>query len=90
MSLNEIPDDSSGVPQPESHAFIVKVWIEETAMEAGRATWRGYILHVPDNQRQYLEDLDVIPLFIASYLEQFGVHIGLAWRVRRLLQRARR
>ena len=42
--------------EANTHPFVVKVWLEETAAEAGQATWRGYITHVPSGERRYLED----------------------------------
>lgn len=73
--------------EANTHPFIVKVWLEETAEEAGRATWRGHITHVPSGERGYLKDLDDILFFVATYLENMGVKLGLAWRVRRWLKR---
>ncbi len=64
-----------------THPFIVKVWLEETAEEAGQAIWRGYITHVPSGERQYISSLDDITLFIGSYLEQMGVR---PWKKRGL------
>ena len=72
-----------------THSFIVKIWIEETAQEAGRATWRGHITHVPDNERRYLRDLDDVGVFIATYLEAMGLKLGWRWRLRRWLRRHR-
>jgi hypothetical protein len=69
-----------------THSFIVKVWLEETAQEAGRATWRGYITHVP-GERRYLHDLDDVTSFIAVYLETMGLDLGWRWRLRRWLRR---
>lgn len=51
-----------------SHSFIVKIWLEETAAEAGQAKWRGHITHVPDGVRRYVESLDEISNFISAYL----------------------
>lgn len=73
--------------ESSTHSFIVKVWLEETADEAGGATWRGCITHVPGDERHYLRDLDGIPGIIAPYLERMGVKLGLYWRVRRWLSR---
>jgi hypothetical protein len=70
-----------------THSFIVKVWLEETAEEAGRAVWRGHITHVPSGERRYLKALDDITAFIAPYLEKMGVKLGLFWRARRWLKR---
>lgn len=74
-----------------THSFIVKIWLEETAEETGQATWRGHITHVPSGERRYVQDLDEITAFIAPYLEQMGVRVNLRERVRRWMkQRALR
>ena len=73
--------------ESNTHSFIVKVWLEETAEEAGQATWRGHITHVSNGERRYLKELDDISMFIASYLEQMGVWFGKRWRVRDWLRR---
>lgn len=54
-------------------SFIIKIWLEETAAEAGEATWRGHITHVPSGERRYLDDLEGITAFIAPYLAGMGV-----------------
>ena len=46
------------------HSFIVKVWLEETVEEAGRAKWRGHITHVPGGERRYLQSLSGIATFV--------------------------
>jgi hypothetical protein len=56
-----------------THSFIVKIWLEETTEEAGQATWRGHITHVPSGERRYVQDLGDIAAFIAPYLERMGV-----------------
>lgn len=58
--------------EEDSQSFIVKVWLEETAEEAGHATWRGHITHVPSGARRYFDTLDEMSLFVASYLEKMG------------------
>ena len=70
-----------------SHPFIVKIWLEETAEEAGRATWRGHITHVPSGKRRYFEDLDDVAVFIESYLEGMGIELDLCGRIRQQLKR---
>jgi hypothetical protein len=64
-----------------THSFIVKIWLEETIEETGQARWRGHITHVPDHERRYIQDLDDIAAFIASYLQKMGVKLGVWWRV---------
>jgi hypothetical protein len=70
-----------------THPFTVKIWLEETAEEAGRATWRGHITHVPSGKRRYFEDLDDVVAFIEPYLEGMGVEIDLCRRIRQQLKR---
>lgn len=57
----------------QSHSFIVKVWLEESAEEADAATWRGHITHVPGQDRRYLHTLDDIVDFIAPYLDLMDI-----------------
>lgn len=71
--------------ESHTHSFIVKIWLEETAEEAGRATWRGHITHVPSGERRYLKDLDGIAAFVVPYLEGMGVKPKVHWRLRRWL-----
>ena len=73
--------------EPDSQSFIVKVWVEERADEAGQGVWRGHITHVPSGERRYLKNLDEIGDFIAPYLESMGVRFGMRWRVKRWLKR---
>jgi len=61
--------------EPDSFAFIVKIWMEETAGVAGSATWRGHITHVPSGERRYFERLDAIVDFIRVYLNRSGVEV---------------
>lgn len=68
--------------ESSTHSFIVKIWLEETAEEAGQVTWRGRITHVSNGERHYLKDLDDISTFIAPYLEGMGVKLDLRRRVR--------
>jgi hypothetical protein len=64
----------------DTQSFIVKIWLEETAQEAGQATWRGHITHVPSGKRRYLQDLDSIADFITPYLEEMNVEIDTFWQ----------
>ena len=60
-------------PEPYAHSFIIKVWLEEAADEAGQAVWRGRITHVPSGEHRYFETLNEIASFIAPYLHRLGV-----------------
>lgn len=69
-----------------SQSFIVKIWVEETAEEAGEIIWRGHVTHVPSGERRYLRTLDDVSAFIEPYLLRLGVTLGLrsrrTWRRR--------
>jgi hypothetical protein len=74
--------------QSTTHPFIVKIWLEESTEEAGgKATWRGYITHIPSKRRRYFSSLDDITGFIAPYLEDMGVKVSMRWRIRQRLKR---
>ena len=81
-------DDGIGMDlfETSTHSFIVKVWLEETAEEAGQALWRGHITHVPSGKRRYLKNLDEILAFIKPYLEGMGVAFGLRCRIMKWLK----
>lgn len=65
-----------------THSFIIKIWLEETAEEAGVALWRGRVTHVPSGERRYISDLDEIRAFIVPYLEKMGVKFKEIWGVK--------
>jgi hypothetical protein len=61
------------LPEASSHSFVIRLWLEETKEEAGRAVWRGHITHVLSGERRSVQTLVAISSFIASYLEAMGV-----------------
>jgi hypothetical protein len=65
------------------HRFIVEVCLEETAEEAGQATWHGRITHVPSGNQRYMRDLDDVTEFILPYLLSMGAKPGRRWHARR-------
>jgi len=96
MSSRDEPESAAGqrtdgdlleAYESNMHPFVLKIWLEETASEAGRATWRGHITHVPSGERRYLKDLDGIISFVLPYLGRMGVRSGMVWRARRWLKR---
>jgi hypothetical protein len=72
------------LPKPDIYSFIVKVWLEETVEEEGRAKWRGHITHVASGERRYLQKLPEITDFIVPYLKSGGVRFGIARKLRLL------
>ena len=77
------------MPEHITQSFIAKIWLEESAGETGRASWRGHITQVPSGKRQYIKNLDDIALFIAPRLEEMGARVALFWRIQRWLGRWR-
>jgi hypothetical protein len=73
--------------EPDAQSFIVKVWVEDGSETGGQGAWRGHITHVSSHERHYLKDLGEIEDFIAPYLEEMGVKLGIRWRIRRWLKR---
>lgn len=65
-----------------THSFIVKVWLEETAEETNKPIWRGHITHVPSGKRNYFQDLNGIIAFVTPFLERLGVRLGIIWQIR--------
>lgn len=59
--------------ETHTHSFVIKIWLEETADEAGQAVWRGQITHVPSGKQSFLGNLYEIPLLIAPYLQEVGL-----------------
>ena len=48
---------NSDRPDSGTFSFVIKIWVEETAGEAGQALWRGHITHIPSGRRRYFQDL---------------------------------
>lgn len=66
-------------PALTSQSFIVKIWLEEIAEDAGRVVWRGHVTHVPSGERCYLKSLDDVVAFIEPFVARLGVEFGGSW-----------
>jgi hypothetical protein len=73
--------------EPGAQSFIVKVWVEDITEAGGRGEFRGHITHVTSHERRYLNNLGEIEDFIAPYMEEMGVKLGVRWRVRNRFKR---
>lgn len=56
----------------QSHAFIVRIWTEPREIRETNVEWRGSVEHVPTGERCYVNNLDAITVFLATYLEKMG------------------
>ena len=75
------------VLESNTHSFIVKIWLEETGVEAGQVTWRGHITHVPGGERRYFKDLDQVAIIMLPYLLQMGIQLAWTSRFKHWLRR---
>lgn len=73
-----------------THSFVLKIWLEEAASNAGPLRWRGHITHVSDGKRRYLQNLIDLDTFILSYLQHMGIPISWPWRITLRLSASRR
>ena len=69
--------------EPGAQSFIVKVWVEDNSEVGSQGEFRGHITHVSSHKRRYLKNPGEIEDFIAPYLEEMGVKLGIRWRLRR-------
>ena len=86
MTSASLKDSSPHVYEANNHSFILKVWIEETTKESKCALWRGKVTHVQSGKMVYVQDLDNLSAFVAPYLDELGVNLGIAWRVKQWLR----
>lgn len=66
--------------EPSIHSFVVKIWLEESAQESGRALWRGRIVHVASGNNRFFKSMEELVIFIRSYLGTIDRKGG--WRLR--------
>jgi hypothetical protein len=85
--MDELGDAGVGSIQPNTHSFVVKVWLNDHAQRGGRLAWRGRITHVPSGHCRHFSRTSEVAGFIAVYLRQLGVRPALGWRVQRWLRR---
>lgn len=56
------------VYESSDYRFIIRIWLEETVEESGRALWRGKIAHVSSNEQAPIQELSDIVRFIRRYV----------------------
>jgi hypothetical protein len=87
--MNSAPGD---LPFEENmaHTFVLRIWLEETRQEARQATWRGQITHAISGRRRSVTQLRDFDDFIAAYLKDMDVDLGIRWRLGNWLHTNRR
>ena len=80
----QTPADSLSAVGAEvsSHAFVIRLWLEEAAEHDRRQLWRGHITHVPGGERRYLLHLEDVVAFMTVYLRdaELGARAGMLYR----------
>lgn len=56
----------------DSHAFVIRIWLEDMEGDNQTMLWRGQITHVLDSNNSYFQDLSGIASFISPYLKTWN------------------
>ncbi|HEX9990078.1 MAG TPA: hypothetical protein VGE45_16595 [Chloroflexia bacterium] len=70
--MRDKTDPESSMHERQTHAFIVRLWTEPRESRETNVEWRGSVEHVPTGERRYVNNLDAITLFLASFLKKMG------------------
>lgn len=73
MEVDSVPERVSGdnvdPSKPDTHSFVLRVWVEDRCEETAQVRWRGSITHVPSGRTRYFEDLNDMCTFVASHMQ---------------------
>jgi hypothetical protein len=72
---------NSELYEANTHVFMTKIWLEESADQGEKARWRGHITYISTGERRYIESLYDVIAFIRPYLEGMGVKTNLTSRI---------
>jgi len=84
--MDEFSAADVGSIQPNTHSFVVKVWLNDHAQRSRQVAWRGRVTHVPTGRCHYFSKTADMADFITLYLQQLGVKQTLRSRVHRWLR----
>jgi hypothetical protein len=57
------------LPEDQTHAFVVRFWLEHREIKGVKSLWRGVIEHALSGRKKYLKKIDEVTDFISSYLK---------------------
>jgi hypothetical protein len=60
--------------EQNTHAFFIRLWLEEPSSVRRSAVWRGHISHVITRERRHVQSMQDIVGFIDSYLQRWLEH----------------
>ena len=67
--------------EPDTHSFVIKLWLDDRDEVTGQVTWRGHITHVSSSQRQYFDNLSDLIAFLLPYFKAMNIKLPIIWRV---------
>jgi len=71
--------------EPNSHSFILKVWLIDPDKTEDKQNWRGYLTHVASDRRRYFNNLLEMNTLLIPYLKGMGIKLPYWWRAYRWL-----
>ena len=74
-------DEPMAFIEPNTHSFILKLWLDDQASNPHKAIWRGHITHIASGERHHFDSFRDIVALLAPYLEQMDIKLSLFWRV---------
>jgi hypothetical protein len=79
--MDEFGEAEVGAIQPDTHSFVVKVWLSGHPQEGDRDGWHGRITHVPTGHHRHFVKMKDMATFMMPYLHRLGVKPTLRWKV---------
>jgi hypothetical protein len=56
----------------DTHAFMIRIWVEERRSAGRPPVWRGHITHSMSGTQRYISELSDVTAFMRLYLEGAG------------------
>jgi hypothetical protein len=63
------PKKSVELSEDQTHAFVVRFWLERRETKGEESFWRGVIEHVLSGRKKYLKKFDEVSDFISAHLK---------------------
>ena len=66
------------LPEEDTHAFLVRLWLEPREVEGAAPEWRGMIEHIESGERRYFREWAETAAFVKVYAA--GINKRQSWR----------
>ena len=67
--------------EPDTHSFVVKLWLDPPEGEPEDTRWQGEITHVASGQRYRFGRLRELDHFLRPFLDTLGIKRPFFWRI---------